>query len=221
MTTGSESSKPGGICAGCGKETGAELLASSSGTMLCPACCDEEEGGMETLAADQLFEGGILSQLCQSCGCISPDLLTTADGLRLCADCYWKQESQRATVVPGEEAESDAKPVEEDFTATTVAAIEPTMPTLPGPIGPGTCEECGKGTLKRLPASDGRLLCERCVWEAEQDQSTLTMDPSGEPPGTAVETTTGTCEICSKTDTALVETADGRKHCVDCYIEQQ
>ena len=176
---------------------------------------------METIAADQLLEGGILSQLCQSCGSISPDLLTTADGLKLCSDCYWNEESQRTTMVSGETAESDAPPVEEDFAAATVAEIKPMMPTLPGRIGPGTCEECGKGTLKRLPASDGRLLCERCVWEAEQEQSTLTMDSAGQPPGATMETTTGTCEVCGKTDTALVETADGRQHCADCYIEQQ
>ena len=212
MTTDSTASNPGGICDGCGKSSGAELMPSSSGDMLCPDCCDDEEGGQETIAFDQLANG-VLSTSCQSCGALNPDLLTTADGLKLCSECYWQQESQRTTLVsttPDEGPEST-----DDFDAATLAEIPPIRPQTGGP---GTCEECGKGTLKRLPVSDGRLLCERCVWEVEQSQSTLAMNDVD---GADADSVTGTCEGCEKADTSLLEVADGRRLCADCYIEQQ
>lgn len=192
-------------------------MPSSGGEMLCPDCCDNEEGALETISADQLGEG-LLGSLCQSCGTPTPDLLTTADGLRLCSECYWREESQRTTLVSSEpEGDGDSVESPEDFNAATLAEIPPVRPRT---AGPGTCEECGKGTLKRLPVSDGRLLCERCVWEAEQAQSTLAMNDFDGQAGAAV-TTAGTCQSCGKTDASLLDASDGRKLCADCYIEQQ
>ena len=160
MSAENPASQKGGLCTECGKPS-MELMTSSNGEKLCPDCCEDQEGGKETVDVDQLG-ATFLSQLCQECFTTSGDLLSTAEGRMLCPECYWKEESQRSTLGPEPTTpETLAEPSPNaDFKAETVTEIPPVKF---GGSRPGTCDRCGTSVLKRVPSFDGQMLCEDCM----------------------------------------------------------
>jgi formylmethanofuran dehydrogenase subunit E len=224
MSADNPASPLGGICSECGK-TSMDLMVSSTGKKLCADCCDDLEGGLETVAVEQLG-AGFLAQLCQECFVTSGDLLPTAEGRMLCPECYWKEESQRSTLGP-EPTTSETSEVsppgvsapEADFEAETTAEIPPVKF---GGRRPGTCDECGQSTLKRVPSFDGRLLCEGCIAGEEEGKSTLAMPTSSESGlSSAINNDEGICQACNQISTGLLVGSDGRRLCADCYIDHE
>lgn len=202
-----------GVCEECGKADTA-LLVSSGGDKLCEQCCNSQEGGLETVAVDQMGEWA--SQLCIVCNAVSPDLLPTPEGRMLCPDCYWNEESQRSTIAPDLGAQpDDSDSPDSDFEAATIAEIPPVLLKQ----SPGNCEACGKGALQRLPSSDGRLLCTSCITTVESGKSTFAMPTPARGLASAINRGEGTCQACNQISTSLVVASDGRRMCADCYIE--